>query len=176
MVTHKKLQHSGWLIYLLFCTLLLASCSSTSSSSTQVTPLPPQRITYSCHLQKTPFQHSSSGPEIQGSTHQGSLWALIQSTVGLPIPVNLLIKIIWRITGSGAFSIVALGPQGEQLQSGEGGPSLHSGSSWDDHPGGEWGTVFTFPTPGCWDLHASRDGASGDVWLNVVAKTKAINH
>jgi hypothetical protein len=175
VVTRKKSQHNGWLISLLFLMAFLASCSPVSSSSTQATPLPSQQITYSCHLQQTPFQHSLSGPEIHGSTYQGSLWALIQSNVGLPIPVNSLIKFIWRITGSGAFSIVALGPQGKQLQSGEGGPSIHGGSTWD-RPGSEWGTVFTFPIPGCWDLHASRNGASGDVWLNVIAKTKTINH
>ena len=47
------------------------------------------------------------------------------------------------------------------------GPDRHLGSNWN-RPGAEWGTGFTFPVAGCWDLHATSDNAFGDVWLKIV--------
>jgi hypothetical protein len=77
-----------------------------------------------------------------------------------------LVKIVWRMTGSGDFTIVALGPSGMKIPPSQG-PIKHLGSDWN-RPGDEWGTVFTFPVAGCWDLHATRGNAFGDVWLEIV--------
>jgi hypothetical protein len=77
-----------------------------------------------------------------------------------------MVKIVWRITGSGFFDIVALGPHGMKVPPSQG-PTRHLGSNWN-RPGDEWGTVFTFPVAGCWDLHVTRDNAFGDVWLKIV--------
>jgi hypothetical protein len=77
-----------------------------------------------------------------------------------------LVKIVWRMTGSGDFTIVALGPSGMKVPPSQG-PNAHLGSDWN-RPGDEWGTVFTFPLAGCWDLHATRGNAIGDVWLKIV--------
>jgi len=108
----------------------------------------------------------SGGPEVQGTATHAELWGLLMSTSGVPPLVNSLVKIVWRMTGSGAFTIVALGPSGMKLPPSQG-PIKHLGSDWN-RPGDEWGTVFTFPVAGCWDLHATRGNAFGDVWLEVV--------
>jgi hypothetical protein len=70
------------------------------------------------------------------------------------------------MTGSGGFDVVALGLHGMKVPPSQG-PTEHLGSNWD-RPGDEWGTVFTFPVAGCWDLHATRDNAFGNVWLKIV--------
>jgi hypothetical protein len=70
------------------------------------------------------------------------------------------------MTNSDYFDIMALGPHGMKVLPSQG-PDRHLGSNWN-RPGGEWGTVFTFPVAGCWDLHATSDNAFGDVWLKIV--------
>ncbi|MBE3560765.1 MAG: hypothetical protein IMW89_16320 [Ktedonobacteraceae bacterium] len=56
------------------------------------------------------------------------------------------------------------------------GPTYHASSTWH-RPGQEWGTGFTLPRPGCWDLHVTRSGitwegavrghVTGDVFLLI---------
>jgi hypothetical protein len=75
-------------------------------------------------------------------------------------------KFVWRMTGHGDFHVLALGPHGEQLLP-KAGPDAHLGSSWDTHPGSEWGTGMTFSSAGCWDLYAWRDDIAGDVALRI---------
>ena len=113
----------------------------------------------------SPIDNSSVGPEVQGTATNAELWGLIQSTSGVPPLANTMVKIVWRITGSGFFDIVALGSHGMKVPPSQG-PTRHLGSNWN-RPGDKWGTVFTFPAAGCWDLHATRDNAFGDVWLKV---------
>ena len=96
------------------------------------------------------------------------LWGLLMPTSPLPLHAQEDIKIVWRMTGSGGFQLIALGPQGQQLRPKEG-PAAHLGSNWNDHPGDEWGTVFNFPVPGCWDIRATRDDASGDALLIITS-------
>jgi hypothetical protein len=105
------------------------------------------------------------GPEVQGTATHAELWALIQSTTGVPPQAHSLVKIVWKMTGSGRFTVVALGPHGIKVSPSPG-PIAHLGSSWN-RPGDEWGTGFSFPVAGCWDLHATRDNAFGDVWLTI---------
>jgi hypothetical protein len=107
----------------------------------------------------------SLGPEVQGTATNAELWALLQSTSGVPPQANSLVKIVWRMSGSGDFIIVALGPSGMKVSPSQG-PNAHLGSNWN-RPGDEWGTVFYFPVAGCWDLHATRGTSAGDVWLVV---------
>ncbi len=115
----------------------------------------------------SPIDNSSVGPEVQGTATNAELWALLQSTSGVPPRANTVVKIVWRMTNSDYLDLVALGPHGMKVLPSEG-PARHLGSNWN-RPGGEWGTVFTFPVAGCWDLHATSDNASGDVWLKIVA-------
>jgi hypothetical protein len=95
------------------------------------------------------------------------LWGLLQPTSPLPLHAQEGIKIVWRMTGSGEFSLLALGSQGQQVRPTQG-PEAQ-GSNWTDHPGDEWGSVFIFPEAGCWDVHATRADASGDVLLVVAS-------
>jgi hypothetical protein len=101
---------------------------------------------------------------VQGTGHQATLWGLLFFT-GSP-RTSTQAKIVWRMTGTGPFDVVALGPAGRRLNP-VWGPEAHGSSSWN-RPGQEWGTGFTFSVPGCWDLHAARTGSSADVWLEVV--------
>jgi hypothetical protein len=158
---------------LLVVPLFTACFSSPAPSITKQTPtsLPKssstQQIAYSCQLQRTSVNTSATlGPEVQGVANHSELWALIQSTTGVPPKAKSSVKIVWRMKGNGTFSLVALNAQGKHLLPNHE-PEAHGVSNWN-RPGDEWGSIFTFATAGCWDLHASRDGASGDVWLNIV--------
>ena len=105
-------------------------------------------------------------PEVRGSSVGGSLWALLFGEPPFLAPHPL--KIVWRMTGSGDFGIVAIGPDGRVTAPADG-PTLHLGSTWH-RPGEEWGTVWKFPAPGCWQLHAWRADVSGDVWLRITPR------
>jgi hypothetical protein len=115
----------------------------------------------------TPQTTSSLGlPEIHANATGGDVWALLLS--GPTLWANSAVSIVWKATGSGAFKVVAYGPGANQLPP-TSGPDPHGGSNWQ-RPGDEWGTTFTFPQSGCWQLHATRGGSiSGDVWLMVSA-------
>ncbi len=115
----------------------------------------------------SPIDNSPIGPEAEGTSANASLWALLMSTSGIPIQAKQGVKIVWRMTGSGDLQLVAIGPQGQRLAP-TWGPDAHGGSNWN-RPGDEWGAGFNLPTAGCWDLHASRDNASGDLWLVVTS-------
>ncbi len=101
-------------------------------------------------------------PEVEGKLPGGELWALVFHQ--LPLPVNEVVKIIWRMTGSGDLHLVAIGPDGQCVMP----TSLthHIDSVWK-RPGEEWGSLFTFPTPGNWNVHATRGSLSGEVWFLV---------
>jgi hypothetical protein len=83
----------------------------------------------------------------------------------VPAATGKQIKIVWRMTGHGAFELSALGPSGQMVHP-DWGPEGHGGSTWN-RPGDEWGTGFTFPSAGCWDIHAMRQHLGGDVYLVV---------
>ena len=175
----------SWL-YLAFLLALLPACSSGSQASSpptlvvqktsatpSPTPSPSPTITgpttpglKNCQP-ASPIDNSAVGPEVQGTATNAELWALIQSTSGIPPVAKTEVKIVWRMTGYYQFSIVALGPSGTRVSPSQG-PDPHGGSNWN-RPGDEWGTIFTFPVAGCWDLHTTRGDASGDIWLKVVA-------
>lgn len=177
MQSVKNLFLDGTLCLFLLI-ILLTACSTNSS-----TPSPPAEqkptttfsptVTVPTALGKKNCQPASpmntnvpGGPEVQGTATHAELWGLIMSSTGVPPKANSMVKIVWRMTGSGDFTIVALGPNGMKVPPSQG-PTGHSGSSWN-RPGDEWGTVFTFPAAGCWNLHAARSNAFGDVWLNIV--------
>jgi hypothetical protein len=162
---------------LLLLLALLTACSASSSTSSPPAaqkPTPVRTPTIIATIvpgqsncqPASPIDNSSVGPEVHGAATNAELWGLLQSTSGVPPRANTLVKIVWRMTGSGNFTIVAFGPQGMKVPPSQG-PDEHLGSNWN-RPGDEWGTVFTFPVAGCWDLHATRSNASGDVWLEIV--------
>jgi hypothetical protein len=101
--------------------------------------------------------------EVHGTATPGvSLWALVFERV--PVPVGQQVKIVWRMTGSGAFTVAGRDARG--LARLADGPGRHDSSTWD-RPGEEWGTVWVFPRPGCWHLRATRGTTSGDLWLRA---------
>jgi hypothetical protein len=106
--------------------------------------------------------------EVRGS---GTLWALLESGIfadphgaALDDVVGKETKIVWRRSGQGDLQLSAIVPDGGIV-----GPErieAHGGSNWR-RPGDEWGSVFTFSKPGCWQLHAERAGGTADIWLLV---------
>lgn len=76
-----------------------------------------------------------------------------------------LVKIVWRVAGSGRLRLSAFSPAGDRVEPSSG-PTRHQSSTWE-RPGAEWGSVFRFREPGCWWLHAERGSTKGDVWLLV---------
>jgi hypothetical protein len=102
------------------------------------------------------------GAEKNGVT----LFGLVLST--LPIRSGDEVKIVWRMTGRGDAAFTAFDPQGI-AQPLAWGPEFHGGqgASTYHRPGAEWGVGYTFPTAGCWRLHAERVVGSADVWLTV---------
>jgi hypothetical protein len=110
--------------------------------------------------------------EVFGTGVGGQLWALFfggdwasaESAV-LAGVVGKEVKIVFRITGSGTFDIAATAPGGTRIAPAWG-PVFHPSSTWR-RPGREWGTSFVFTQTGCWRIHATHGGVSGDVWLLV---------
>ena len=99
---------------------------------------------------------------IRGEASSGSVVALVPST---PLLSNREIKIVWRVTGSGDATFSAVGPGGVRVDP-VWGPIPHSGSNFR-YPGQEWGTGFSFPTPGCWTVHVARDDMTGRFELPI---------
>jgi len=75
-------------------------------------------------------------------------------------------KFVLGITGSGPLNITAIGPAGEVT-----GPARldFHGPATGNRPGQEWGSMWYFDEPGCWDMHAVRGDVTGDLWFNVAA-------
>jgi hypothetical protein len=101
--------------------------------------------------------------EVHGDAGGAQLWALVFPV--FPEPDGTVMKIVWRMTGSGPLRLAAEHPDGLRLHP-TSGPSKHTGSTWD-RPGEEWGSVWTFPKGGCWRITARRGSASGNVWIAV---------
>jgi hypothetical protein len=82
-----------------------------------------------------------------------------------PLRVDEQVKIVWRITGSGALHLVSIAPNG-QVHRLQWGPDPHLTSTYT-RPGDEWGAGYLFTEPGCWNLRATRGTASANVWLKI---------
>ena len=82
-----------------------------------------------------------------------------------PAVVGADLEIVVKMTGSGPFHILAVGP-GEQIVK-HGWTELHGGSNWK-RPGDAWGTGWKLPSAGCRRLHATRRNAGGNIWLEIV--------
>jgi hypothetical protein len=168
IIAMKRVQ-SFWLAIGLLLALLFTACStSTVSSTTNTHPVMTAGSSTrmpggpDCHPASPVSTTSFSMPQVQGKVSGGELWALIFN--GWPMQARRENKIVWRMTGKGELHLVAYGPGGRTIQPTDLVP--HSGSNWRQ-PGNEWGSFFTFPVPGCWDVHATRDNISGDVWFLV---------
>jgi hypothetical protein len=97
------------------------------------------------------------------------LWALFGAladahTAVIDAAVGKQTKIVWRFGGSGNATFTAVAPDGTQVAPTSLEP--HAGSNWM-RPGDEWGSLFVFTQPGCWQIHAARTDNAGDLWLLV---------
>jgi hypothetical protein len=126
--------------------------AQTAAATVSPPPCPPDPIA-------TPTERPGAGA---GAT----FWALIHP-VSAQLESDVEIEIDWRMTGSGALSIVATGPLGRSVMP-FWGPNVDAHSPWS-RPGDEWSTGWIFPTPGCWTVRAQRaDGSSGAITLRLV--------
>jgi hypothetical protein len=148
-------------------TIALASCSNTSASS----------AVGSCDAARTEAE-PVLGVEAQANSNDGhEVWALFFNTWPLPpgeavrIPVNEEVKIVWRSTGDGSFTIHAEGPEGESIEPAWG-PDPHGSSNWE-RPGKEWGTGWVFPSTGCWTFDVSHGDQAAEMVAEVFASTDA---
>ena len=173
MVSRRHHAPRGRFISCTLIFILFASCStnvssplskgaspvSSAATTTQVAPLGAANCRPPSPVNAAPQQGLL---EAQGTASGAQLWALFFS--GMPVHSRQAIKITWRMTGVGDLHLAAVGPGGRRIS-----PDwmqAHGGSNWQ-RPGQEWGSGFTFPVSGCWDLHATRGASSGDVWLVV---------
>jgi hypothetical protein len=164
-----------WLLALAFA-LTVAACHATPQTTS---PSPPHRSPGSGQLPASgspvplatstcPANARLGGsealPERQGTGDGATLWALFFPTQP-ELTADQEIKVVWRMTGSGAFSISAAGPDGAVVKP-VWGPEPHGSSTWT-RPGDEWGTGWIFPVAGCWTISAKRTSGSGYLVLRV---------
>ncbi len=108
------------------------------------------------------LEQATGFPETRGEGAEA--WALLWVTP--PWEVGQDVKVVWRMAGSGDFEVRAVGPEGE-IVAPTSGPTSHASSNWD-RPGPEWGTFFTLPTEGCWQLEAQRSDAISTITIDVI--------
>jgi len=109
--------------------------------------------------------------EARGAATTGDLWA-VGFVPNLAEPrqavltgvVGKKFKIVWRMLGSGGATFTAIAPDESRMAPAE--LQIHGGSNWN-RPGDEWGSIFVFTQPGCWQIHAQRADNAGDLWLLV---------
>jgi hypothetical protein len=95
----------------------------------------------------------------------GSVWVWIESAARPAVRVGSLVKVVWRITGTGAPQVVLSNPHGRAAHLAFG-PERHAKSTFL-HPGDEYGTGFTPTLPGCWQLTMRRGNVIGSLWFLV---------
>ena len=146
----KGLRRRQILLCVILALVPIAGCSDETDASPEV-----------CE----PDLLAESG-DVQAASSDIEVWALFFATYqglapGEPVfaPEGEEIKIVWRATGEGDVAFQALGPNGSSTTP-IWGPEGHASSSWDDHPGEEWGTGWTFPESGCWSIELSREDGS----------------
>jgi hypothetical protein len=105
------------------------------------------------------------GPEVIGSGSGARLWGLIMAPHFPPVASKAVVKIVWRMTGSGSLKHVGYSFHGKSIPLAWG-PELHGGSNYA-RPGIEWGAGYRFTTAGCYRLTARRAHGSAVVWLQI---------
>jgi hypothetical protein len=106
--------------------------------------------------------------EVQGTATGGTVWAWFMQSY--PPQAGVEDKTIWRLDGPNtAYPPVftMIGPANARGHL-DWGPAYHMSSTWN-RPGDEYGTGLLFPVAGCWDVHVSVGGVTGDVYVVVVS-------
>jgi hypothetical protein len=154
----------------LVCCLLLAGCTAdrphaarptaaVASATSGTTPAAAATCPASANL----LPEGGGLAERQGVGQGATLWALFFAPKAV---ARQEIKIAWRMTGSGDFTMSAAGPRGAAAKP-SWGPEAHGGSSFE-RPGQEWGTGWVFPTAGCWTVNATRTQGTAQLVIRVV--------
>jgi hypothetical protein len=102
--------------------------------------------------------------EVVGTGMSSQLWALVFADA--PFRASEQVKIAWRMTGTGGLRLSATNLDTGQVVAPFHGPDFHSSSSWH-RPGDEYGSVWVFPSQGCWRITASRATGSGSITASV---------
>ena len=103
------------------------------------------------------------------ASRTGSVWTWIESAASSHDRVGALIKVVWRITGTGTPRVGLSDPGGRAVPLAFG-PELHGRSTFH-HPGDEYGTGFTPTGPGCWRMTMTRGAVSGSLSFLVTRAT-----
>ncbi len=147
--------------------LVLAGCGATGTTGSP-----------SCDAAIYPADPLMGGEAEATTTGDVEAWALFflrpdqvpdpAGVAGGPVSVfvNNQIKVVWTITGEGAFAASAVGPTDRIIQS-DWEPQAHGGSNWE-RPGDEWDTGWTFPEPGCWTFEISRGPSTATLRIRVL--------
>jgi len=159
-----------WKLPAALLTSIVIMCSCAGAPGPSPTPRPsggsPPTANSQPSCDASHFKPSSSGqPEVQGIVAgRNQLWVLLFDSA--PLPTGRDIKLVLRMTGTGSLVVAAVGPDGARIAP-DWGPEVHGTSSWDTHPGYEWGVGFTFPRAGCWEVVAVRGSLAARVGLPV---------
>jgi hypothetical protein len=158
------------------CVLLLAGCtgaqaghalpSTPTTSPSSAKPTSVGELGSAACRRPSPINRTAGFPEVEGTSDQVQMWGLIMADgPDNPLRVNEQVKIVWRITGSGALRLDSVDPDGRTHPL-QWGPDSHLSSTYT-RPGDEWGAGYLFNQPGCWTLRAVRGTASANVWLEI---------
>src|ERR1700730_13450156 len=154
-----------WLIGV-SCIATLSACATTSIAQSKPSPATATQPSPSGWSEPACSSSNVAGGEVRGTASTGvEIWGLILGP--LPLRVGTDTKVVIRMTGGGEPVIYSDGPSGLQVAPDQG-PRVHAGSSWN-RPGDEWGTFFTWPSAGCWNIRVLRSPGWGYIPLAVGA-------
>ena len=103
------------------------------------------------------------GHEVRATSTEMETWALLYERP--PWKAGQEVKVVWRSTGTGEFSVVAVGPQAQEVPPITG-PTEHFGSNWN-RPGEEWGTFFRLDERGQWLLRVRHGSSTASLRVEV---------
>lgn len=113
-----------------------------------------------------PAQESAAGvpgTEVRAESVTLEVWALLWEPP--PWKVGQEVKVVWRATGTGSFTVTAVGPDSQRVAP-IAGPTVHYGSNWE-RPGDEWGTFLRLDEPGEWVLRVQRGSDTASLPITV---------
>jgi hypothetical protein len=107
--------------------------------------------------------------EVKGAATGATLWALVFADH--PFVAARQVKIAWHMTGDGPPQMSATNLDTGQRVAPASGPGEHTSSSWH-RPGGEWGSTWLFPSPGCWRITMATSTGTGSITVTVTQPPK----
>ena len=135
-----------------------------AGASTGAVPVPDNVGPADCRPASPAHVLPDGADEVQGAAEgpHATLWAKISA--GTPAPRDLDFRILWRVPGSTALRLIAIGPGDERVEPTDVAPT--SAAGWV-RPGDAWTSTLHLPTSGCWRVNAQRGQIHGDIWFQV---------